>query len=187
MASITRPQGQERGFHLNLQPPSVANENGGTFAQGGDHGCHPQSRAPTSLWETICTNVLSLSTSRRDGRMGSAQSQSSRKSHGSIPHPAVSPNAKISAVGVANFMTGLLRYLHRPHPRIGLPNCQIGFGLMATMSDQGPNRKTDCGSYRTPESDASTKPGERRGDEHAHHGVLPVRWSSIRAFRAFTA
>ena len=106
--------------------------------------------------------------------MGSAQSHSSCKARGSIPHPAINPALKISRISGVNLMADVLCCLHRPDTGLGRADGKLGFGRMAPLTRGNAQRDEKAERECTPEKDAAPNGGDD-ADEERDHGVFPVR------------
>lgn len=106
--------------------------------------------------------------------MGSAQSHSSCKARGSIPHPAINPALKISRVSGVNLMAGVLCSLHRPDTGLGRADRELGLGRMAALPRSYTQGNEKAERERAPEKGAAPD-GGYEADEERDHGVFPVR------------
>lgn len=106
--------------------------------------------------------------------MGSAQSQSSCKARGSIPHPAINPALKISGISGVNLMADVLCCFQRPHAGLGRADGKLGFGRMPPLPRGDTQGDKKAERERTPEAGAAPNGGYKAGEER-DHGVFPVR------------
>ena len=127
----------------------------------------------------------SLNWSAREGRIGSAQSQP-EITPGSVAHPAVKAAITLSLRQSLDLIANLSGCAQRADTGLGRAKDKLGLGCLAPLARgdaQGGDQDQTKGG---PQRNALAK-GRGEPSDNGDHGVRPVRWSSIRAARAFQA